>query len=867
MIRLLLVEDSEDDATLAVRMLERAGLRLRHERGASAAPMRAALARQAWDAVISDYRMPGFSGLEALAIARESGLDIPFILISGTIGEELAVQAMKAGASDYVMKRDLSRLAPALERELQEAAGRAAQRRTERELGASEERLRTIIATEPECVKVVSAEGTLLEMNPAGLAMLEAGSLAEAQARPLIDFVLSGHRGDFAAMHRRVMRGEKATLEFEIEGLKGGRRWLETHAAPLRGANGEGTLLLGVTRDITERREAEAKIRRLNRVYALLSGINALIVRVRGRDELFRDVCRIAVESGGFRMAWIGVVEREAKRVKPSAWHRMDIDYVGQMPHGQDPADEAHNGLAGRPVTEGRAVVTRDMTMDPRVRLQAQALERGVRSLVMLPVPVGSEALAVLGLYAAEAEFFDEQEMKLLHELAGDIAFALDHIEKSEKVDYLAYYDTLTGLANRSLFHERLGHDVLAARSAGQSFALLILNVDRFKTVNDAYGRRAGDRLLRKVAQRLEDELRETAHLARTGADSFAVVAPGARSEADTARFAERLLHAGFGRPFRVGEDELRASARIGIAVFPADGADGDALFHNAEAAMKMAKAGGEKYLFYAPAMSARIAEKLSLETQLRRALENDEFVLHYQPKVDTATRAVAGMEALIRWQSAERGLVPPMQFIPLLEETGLILEVGSWALRRAALDHRAWTERRLGPPRVAVNVSPIQLRQRDFVQRVERAIMEGVAPVGIDLEITESLIMADIEETNAKLGSVRGLGLNIAIDDFGTGYSSLAYLAKLPVQSLKIDRSFIVGMLAEAHTMTLVQTIISLAHSLKLRVVAEGVDDAEQANMLRLLRCDELQGYLFSRPVPFDEMTGLLDAAAKKEA
>ncbi len=259
--------------------------------------------------------------------------------------------------------------------------------------------------------------------------------------------------------------------------------------------------------------------------------------------------------------------------------------------------------------------------------------------------------------------------------------------------------------------------------------------------------------------------------------------------------------------------------------------------------------------------MTERIAETLSLENKLRRAIERSEFVLHYQPKLNLETRGMLGVEALIRWQSPDLGLVPPGKFIPLLEETGLILQVGAWALNRAALDHRAWVEHKLKAPRIAVNVSQIQLRQRDFLRMVEHAIRDGATPTGIDLEITESLVMQDVQVNIEKLKAVRGLGINIAIDDFGTGYSSLAYLAKLPVATLKIDRAFISTMLDDPNAATLVQTIISLAHSLQLKVVAEGVESEEQANLLRLLRCDEAQGYLFSKAVPLEQLTRLLEA------
>jgi EAL domain-containing protein (putative c-di-GMP-specific phosphodiesterase class I) len=305
-----------------------------------------------------------------------------------------------------------------------------------------------------------------------------------------------------------------------------------------------------------------------------------------------------------------------------------------------------------------------------------------------------------------------------------------------------------------------------------------------------------------------------------------------------------------FGVPFEVGETKLRLAARTGIALFPDDATDPEALLCNAEAALKKAKARGERYLFYTQEMTARIAEQLALENRLRQALEKDEFVLHYQPKVDIEGRTMVGMEALIRWQSRELGLVPPLQFIPLLEQTGLILEVGAWALERAARDRRSWVEAGLMPPRIAVNVSAIQLRRGDFVETLERAIAGGASPPGIDLEITESLIMEDIHASIEKLNAVRRLGVGVAIDDFGTGYSSLFYLARLPVEALKIDRSFVATMADEPTTMTLVETMISLAHSLRLKVVAEGVESEAQAKILRRLGCDELQGYLFSRPL-----------------
>jgi EAL domain-containing protein (putative c-di-GMP-specific phosphodiesterase class I) len=296
----------------------------------------------------------------------------------------------------------------------------------------------------------------------------------------------------------------------------------------------------------------------------------------------------------------------------------------------------------------------------------------------------------------------------------------------------------------------------------------------------------------------------------------------------------------------------LRVSAKVGVALFPDDGADADTLFMNAEAALKKAKASGEPYLFHTQKMTEMIAGKLTLENQLRQALDNEEFVLHYQPKVNLTSGKLTGAEALIRWNDPRTGLVPPGRFIPILEETGLIHDVGRWALRQAIEDYLRWRRAGLAAVRIAVNVSPLQLRHRGFIDEIKQAIsIDAQAAAGLELEITESVIMEDIKGNIASLQAIRALGVTIAIDDFGTGFSSLSYLAKLPVDTLKIDRSFVVDMTVASEGLALVSTIIILAHSLKLKVVVEGVETEEQSRLLRLVNCDEMQGFLFSRPVP----------------
>ncbi len=616
-----------------------------------------------------------------------------------------------------------------------------------------------------------------------------------------------------------------------------------------------------LTEEIAERKRAEEKVKRLNRMYAVLSGINTTIIRVRDRQELFEEACRIAVEHGQFEMAWIGVLDPKTLEVSPAASAGIDVSELptekvsvrGDVPEGQ--------GETGRAIREKRPVFSNNIALEPGIggERRKAALRRGLHSIAALPLLVGEEVVGNLTLFAKEPDFFNEEELLLLTQLAGDISFALDHIEKEERLNYLAYYDITTGLPNRALFHDRLNQHLLAASENNSTVALLGVDLEQFRVINETLGRQAGDALLKQVAERLRGAGLDANYLAHTGAGCFAVVLDNLQKETDVAHILERRINDPLRRPFVVEGTELRISARAGIALFPADGADADSLLRNAAAALEKAKLSGDKYLFYTPEINARVAENLSLENKLRQAVEKEEFVLHYQPKVELEKRAIVGVEALIRWQSPELGLVPPFKFIPLLEETGMILEVGAWVLRRAVLDHRHWMEMGLAAPRIAVNVSMIQLRQRDFIDDLRAVIGEDGRASGIDLEITESLIMDNVQDNITKLQTIREMGIGIAIDDFGTGYSSLAYLAKLPVQTLKIDRAFIITMLKDPNAMLLVQTMISLAHSLRLKVVAEGVDEEEQAKMLHLLRCDEMQGYLFSKPVPAEQIERLL--------
>jgi diguanylate cyclase (GGDEF)-like protein/PAS domain S-box-containing protein len=718
----------------------------------------------------------------------------------------------------------------------------------------SEAKYRGLLEAAPDAIVVVNQGGEIVLLNVQAEKQFgyRRDELVGQQVKNIIPegfaerLLADGLRSVEDALAQQIGTG----IELTGRRKDGSEFPIEIMLSPLESI--EGTLVTAAIRDISVRKQAEDRIVHLNRVYAMLSGINTLIVRVRERGELFREACRIAVEGGGFRMSLIGIVDSSTKKIVPVASAGKDEGLLTAIKGILSSSEGAPSTMVAQAIREKKAVVSNNSRTDSRVLFGKQYAESGVCSMAIMPLIVAEEAVGVLALYAGQVEFFHEEELKLLKDLAGDIAFAIDHIDKQERLNYLAYYDVLTGLANRALFNERLEQRLMTANEQGRKLGLVLLDIERFKTINDTLGRQAGDALLKKVAERLSGYAGDVGRLARIDADHFAVMVSELRTEEELAHLIEQRIVEVFGPPFRIGDSELRVSAKFGIAMFPADGVDADTLFKNAEAALKNAKARGDRYLFYTQTMNGRVAEKLTLENQLRQALDNGEFVLHYQPKINLVSGKLTSAEALIRWNDPRTGLVPPGRFIPILEETGLINEVGRWALHQAIADYLRWRAAGLLVVRIAVNVSPLQLRHRGFIDEIRQAIgIDPHAAAGLELEITESLIMADVKHNIASLRAIRAMGVTIAIDDFGTGFSSLSYLAKLPVDTLKIDRSFVVDMTTGPEGLALVSTIINLAHSLKLNVVAEGVETEEQSRLLRILGCDEMQGFLFSKPVP----------------
>ncbi|GHB94307.1 hypothetical protein GCM10010080_01810 [Thermomonas carbonis] len=628
-----------------------------------------------------------------------------------------------------------------------------------------------------------------------------------------------------------------------------------------RQGTSRGWLYTVFLRDITERyrteqalARSETGLRRVNRVLSVRSGINALIVRAANRDELLQQSCRIAVDAGQFPKAWIGLLDDPAGGLVLTAGAGVGADEESLKDlQRQIDAPELMSGEWAQSIRDARPVVFNHMSADHP--LLAAAMSAGTKSVALLPLANNGRTIGVMVLHAAEAGFFDEDEMKQLSEMARDIAYALENLGRSEQLRFLANYDALTGLPNRAQFSDYLTRALRGRNTTGEMLVVMLVDLERFRRVNETLGRDAGDALLREFGNRMHAH-NETA--ARLGMDVFAVKLGGVDSASDIVHEFKRLRDACCGPPCVLAGESIRIGCRAGVAVFPTDGDHAETLLRNAEAALRRARTAGESLVFYAPELNARAADAMALESRLRRAIDQQEFVLYYQPKVTLADRRICGVEALMRWMEPGQGMVPPGQFIPVLEECGLIGEVGQWALKKALHDQSEWRNAGLHAPRVAVNVSPLQLRRPDFADDIV-ALVARSSSNELELEITESVIMDNVERNIDALGMVRAAGVSVAVDDFGTGYCSLSYIAKLPVTSLKIDRAFIVGMSSGPEGMAIVSSIIALAHALKLKVVAEGVETEEQARLLHLLRCDEAQGYLFCRPVPAETITALL--------
>jgi diguanylate cyclase (GGDEF)-like protein len=738
-LHLLILEDVAAEAELAVYQLSRAGLQCTWTRVEAEAPFREALHEQRPDLILSDFSLPGYDGLAALDLTRRESPDTPVIFVSGTIGEERAIEALKSGAVDYVLKSNLERLAPAVRRALKDVAARRAQR------------------------------------------------------------------------------------------------------------------------------AADGRIERLTRVLQMLSAINGAVVRIRDRNHLFHETCRIAHDVGKYASAFVVLIDPHTRIARPVAWAGAAAEFKDHVSFTVDMEEGRHESPTGQALRTGVEVVCNDLLgAGNRFKYSERLFSLQINCLVALPLLIDETPIGAFTVGAADGSCtVSEEELGMLREVAANLSFALQYLHKEDTLRFLSYFDPLTGLAKRALFCERVAR--LLARHAGEKPELVVVafDIERLGVINDSFGRHVGDQVVQFVADSVKSQFDSTESLAHLDGGNFAVVISGRESYEDSVRVLHERLAAAFSQPLVVSGHEIRVNVKAGLARFPENGADAELLLQNAEAALHKARKSGERFLRHRREINTEVAERLALEQRLRTALRADQFELHYQPQLSIANGRILGAEALLRWRDPGHGsLVLPAVFLPVLESTGLIVDVGDWVLQRATRDLRHWQQLGFDSMRIAVNVSPVQLREPEFADRfVAAAGWLAGESAGLDIEITEGALLDDTVDLSHTLQSLRAVGAQISIDDFGTGYSSLSRLARLPVDTLKIDRSFTSGLAADDSSQAVVSTIVSLARAFKLRTVAEGVETTEQLDILRTLGCEQSQGYLHARPVSRDQFDELLRA------
>jgi diguanylate cyclase (GGDEF)-like protein/PAS domain S-box-containing protein len=815
-LNLLHIEDSPSDFLLVEQNLQENGLDVRCRQVDTISDLRAQLGRANWDAVLSDYSVPGMDFKENLKLVRSVLPDVPVILVSGTIGEERAVELLKLNVTDFVLKDNLTRLVPAIERALHDTEELHAKHAAEQSLHEKDELLREMSALahiggwefNPATGKCFWTEevARIHEVDPSADISIALG---------LSFFEPEGRRKMESALGEAIASGKRYDLELEIVTAKGNRKWVRTVGVPI--SDGERVIKLrGAIQDITERKRGEIMLfEQKERAEVTLHSIGDAVITTEAQGNI--DYLNPMAEQltgwsmpealGKPLMKVLNIVDEKTELPLPNPI--LPVLATGKINHL--PAD--------------CLLIRRDLK---RAVIEDSA------------APIRGRDGRLIG---AVLVFRD---VTATREITAQIAYRTTH-------------DVLTGLPNRILAWDRLEQAIGAAQREGSCVGILFLGVDRFKNVNDSLGYAIGDYLLEQVGLRLQSVTRAIDTVSRQGGDEFMVIMPNAGNYAQFGDLAKKIL-AIVSTPYFVKQQELSVTFSIGISVYPHDGSDVGTLIRNADAAMCHAKeAGRNNYQFYATEMNNKAAERLSLEGYLRHAVARQEFVVYYQPKVDIANRKLIGAEALIRWNHPFAGLLNPSNFIGIAEDSGLIVPIGQWVLEEVCRQNQAWLQDGLACVPISVNLSAIQFRNKSLVESLKILLDEsGLPPELLELELTESFIMQGSETVIGILQKLKGLGLNLSIDDFGTGYSSLSYLKRFPIDTLKIDQSFVRDIAHDDNDAAIIKAIISMAHSLKIRVIAEGVETQEQLAFLEAHQCDEIQGYYFSQPVPamkFEEM------------
>ncbi len=617
--------------------------------------------------------------------------------------------------------------------------------------------------------------------------------------------------------------------------------------------------------DITERKNAEAELHKRDRLLQSVAQATTHLLESTGYDlAIFRALEILGKAAGVDR---ISICENHTQEQGMAAsmrfeWTRDSIESIRHKAHRQgisysNPTlQQWHQTFLASKAVCG---LTHELPDSERTLL----LRDGILSILVVPILINGVQWGFIELDNCTVEYrWSPQEESVVFAMAASIGAALQRQDKEEIIRHQAFHDALTDLPNRVLFNDRLKLALAGAHRTKQDIAVMFLDLDRFKVINDSLGHSVGDELLLEVANRLKGCLREGDTLARWGGDEFTLLLPQAQSLDDVTLTAYRMLEA-LKLPFRVREHELHVTASIGISISAGANDSAETLMQNADVALYRSKEHGRgTYQIYSPAMDSKAPDLLALENSLRYAIERDELLLCYQPKFNIQTGTIVGLEALIRWQHPERGLVSPATFIPLAEETGLIIEIGEWVLRTACQQTVEWHRLGLLPLSVAVNLSARQFFQPNLPEIVAQVLLQTqLDPKSLELEITETTAVTNMDFTKSVLAQLKDIGVHIAMDDFGTGYSSLNYLKELPFNTLKIDQSFIRDLKPESKDVEIINAVLGLGRGLNLDIVAEGVDSEEQLGVLQSLDCEIVQGYLFSRPLPAPEATKLLQA------
>jgi len=613
-----------------------------------------------------------------------------------------------------------------------------------------------------------------------------------------------------------------------------------------------------------ERRSAEQNNERLTRMFEALSETNEAIMRAHTREELCVRVCNAAILGGTFEGTAIALLDPDCRTLRGVAGAGPYRETALKLVIPIDFSSPINHSLSEIALKSREPIISNDLPNDPRSEI-TQQLVRNSMAAAIYPLFARGEIVGMLMWHSFTKGVFTPELIPLLKRMADNLSFALENFERAdekkraeERINYLATHDGLTGLPNRGMFNQLLQSSIATSRRHDRKFALLYLDLDRFKIINDTLGHADGDTLLVEMSRRFKETVRESDVVARLGGDEFVVLLHEVDDDKQVAAVARKLLSAAI-KPVNLRGHDCRVTASIGVATFPADGEDEQTLTKNADMAMYLAKNEGKNDVrFYSRQMKAPSTERLMLEVSLQRAIERQEFVIHYQPKRDLRDGSITGVEALLRWQHPDLGLLAPNQFIPLAEETGLIIPIGQWVLREACRQNMAWQKQGLPPMSMAVNLSPRQFADEGLLASIDAVLAEtGMAPDLLQLEITESMVMQNLEHSIVILKAIKSRGVHLAIDDFGTGYSSMSLIKCFPVDTLKIDRSFVRD-LPHSEDKAIADAIIGLGRALGLKIIAEGVETAEQETFLREHSCDEMQGFLFSRAVPAEQIADL---------